>query len=115
MRDDRERLLDILAAIDRILAKTELGRAAFEADEMLQVWVLHNLQMVGEAARCLSDEFRLRHPDSAWSKAVGLRNILVHHYFEIDAQQIWRVVEQDLTPLRSTVASILERNDSELT
>ena len=37
MRDDRERLLDILAAIDRIFAKTELGRAAFEADEMLQV------------------------------------------------------------------------------
>ena len=98
MRDDRERLADSLTAIDRILSKTTHGRNAFDADEMLQVWVLHHLQIVGEAARCLSEEFRGLHPDPVWSMAAGMRHMLVHHYFEIDASQIWNVVERDLRP-----------------
>jgi uncharacterized protein with HEPN domain len=68
MRDDRERLTDISTAIDRILSKTTQGRNDFDADEMLQVWVLHHLQIVGEAARRLSEEFRRLHPDPVWSK-----------------------------------------------
>ena len=107
MRDDRERLADILAAIDRILSKTTQGRAAFDADEMVQIWVLHHLQIVGEAARCLSEDFRRRNPDAVWSKAAGMRHILVHHYFDIDPGQIWKVVEQDLPPLRRRVQKIL--------
>jgi uncharacterized protein with HEPN domain len=109
MRADREWLTDILSAIDRILDKTRDGEMAFRADEMLQVWVLHHLQILGEAARCLSAEFRQLHPDPVWSQAAGLRHILVHHYFNIDAAQIWRVVEHDLGPLRDRVASILAR------
>ena len=107
MRDDRERLADILTAIDRILSKTTQGRNAFDADEMLQVWVLHHLQIVGEAARCLSEEFRRLYPDPVWSRAAGMRHILVHHYFEIDASQIWNAVERELRPLREHVMIIL--------
>jgi uncharacterized protein with HEPN domain len=108
MRDDKERLSDIRTAIDRILDKTTQDRTVFGADEMLQVWVLHHLQIVGEAARCLSEEFKQLHPDAAWSKAAGMRHILVHHYFDIDAEQIWKVVEHDLRPLRDRVASIID-------
>jgi uncharacterized protein with HEPN domain len=90
VRDDRERLKDILKAADHILGKTGDGRVTFEADEMLQVWVLHHLQIIGEAARSLSPEFRQRHPDTVWAEAAGMRNILVHHYFEIDADEVWR-------------------------
>ena len=107
MRDDRERLRDILRAIDSILEKAGSGREAFFSDEMLQVWVLHHLQIVGEAARCLSAEFRERHADKAWPRAAGLRHILVHHYFEIDAEQVWKVVEHDLASLRKKVIDIL--------
>src|SRR2546430_2374517 len=53
VRDDRERLLDILQAIDRISTKTSGSRKVFDSDEMLQVWVLHHLQIIGEAARGL--------------------------------------------------------------
>lgn len=107
MRDDRERLTDILTAIDRILIKTTQGRDVFNADEMLQVWVLHHLQVVGEAARSLSEEFKRLHADAVWAKAAGMRHILVHHYFDIDADQVWKVVEQDLGPLRDRVGLIL--------
>ena len=61
MRDDRDRLLDILRAIDRILVKTTQGRVAFQEDEMLQVWVLHHLQIIGEAARDRSPADKLKH------------------------------------------------------
>jgi len=108
VRDDRERLKDILRAADQILARTGGGRRTFESDEMLQVWVLHHLQIVGEAARALTQEFRQRHPDRVWAEAAGLRNILVHHYFEIDADEVWKVVESDLAPLRDRVVQILE-------
>ena len=107
MRADSERLRDILKGIDQILAKASAGPDAFARDEMLQVWVLHHLQIIGEAARCLSEEFRRRHPDRVWSMASGMRNILVHHYFEIDHALVWKVVEQDLPKLRRTVEQIL--------
>jgi len=65
------------------------------------------MRIVGEAARCLSAEFRERHADKAWSMAARLRHILVHHYFEIDAEQVWKVVEHDLASLRQKVIDIL--------
>ena len=46
---------------------------------MLQVWAIHHLQIIGEACRGLSQQFRLRHPDEVWGKATGLRHLLVHH------------------------------------
>jgi uncharacterized protein with HEPN domain len=75
MRDDRERLQDILKAIDQILRKTTARREAFDADQMLQVWVVHHLQITGEAARSLSRDFKDRHPDKAWTGAAGMRHI----------------------------------------
>jgi uncharacterized protein with HEPN domain len=108
VRDDRARLEDMLQAIEKILAKTTTGKDAFEADEMLQVWALHHLQIVGEAARCLSTEFKQQYPDEVWSKAIGMRHILVHHYFDIDDDQVWRVIELDLPTLWVKVAQILD-------
>jgi uncharacterized protein with HEPN domain len=73
----------------------------------LQIWVLHHLQILGEACRSLSAGFRERHPNDVWSKAAGLRNILVHHYFDIDAGIVWDVVDNDLRPLRELVLYII--------
>ena len=56
MRDDRERLFDILEAIERIDKYASKGRPAFEDDELIQTWVLHHLQLIGEATRALSTE-----------------------------------------------------------
>jgi len=107
MRDDSERLRDILKAIDQILSKTAGDRSAFDMDEMLQVWTIHHLQIIGEAARALSSEFRQKYPDEVWAKAVGLRNILVHHYFEINVNRLWSIVAEDLSGLRDRVELLL--------
>ncbi len=109
MRDDLARLRDVLRAIDRIQEETTDSREMFAQDAKLQVWVLYHLQVIGEAARGLSAEFRRRYPDPVWSKAIGLRNILVHHYFEIKEELIWRVVKQDLPAFREIAAAVLRK------
>jgi len=76
---------------------------------MLQVWVIHHLQIIGEAARSLSTEFRQGHADEVWAKAIGMRNILVHHYFEINVNRLWSVVEEDLPPLRERIDLLLRQ------
>ena len=55
----------------------------------------------------MSQEFRQLHSDRVWAEAAGMRHILVHHYFEIEAGEVWKVVENDLPPLRSKVTQIL--------
>jgi uncharacterized protein with HEPN domain len=100
VRDDRERLLDIVEAIERIEKYAVSGQAAFERDELIQIWIVHHLQIIGEAVRGLSTEFRDRHPEVAWSRIVAMRNILVHAYFGIDLALVWSVAQSDLPPSR---------------
>ena len=107
MRDDRGRLLDIQEAIGRIIKYAARGREAFEQDELIQTWVLHHLQIIGEAVRSLSPTFIQKHSEIAWSKIVGMRNILVHDYFSIDAAIVWAVIENDLPALDQQIAAML--------
>jgi uncharacterized protein with HEPN domain len=109
MRDDRRRLLDILEAIEHIERYAARGREAFERDELIQTWILHHLQIIGEAARSLTLEFRKNHAEVDWGRIIGARNVLVHHYFGIDKEVVWRVVEEDLPALKSQIASTLPR------
>ena len=108
MRDQRERLFDILEAIERTERYAERGRAAFERDELVQVWTLHHLQIIGEAARSLKPEFRERFPEVPWDKIIGMRHVLVHHYFEIDTEIAWSVVERDLSSLKGHIQTLLQ-------
>ncbi len=78
MRDDPLRLKDILLAVDHVQRYLSLGRAQFDADELVQVWMVHHLQLIGEAARSLSDECRAGMPGVPWPTVVGMRHALVH-------------------------------------
>lgn len=108
MRDDRERLRDMLDAITRIEKYAARGRQAFEGDELIQTWMRQNLQVIGEAARALSSEFRNQHPEIEWSDAIGMRNILVHHYFGVDRDLVWSAIEDRLPELKRKIEVILQ-------
>ena len=71
MRDDRERLRDILEAIEKIYTHAQQGREIFDKDEMLQVWVIHHIQIIGEAARAVSDHLRNRATNVPWSTIIS--------------------------------------------
>jgi uncharacterized protein with HEPN domain len=108
VRDDRERLLDIQEALERIERYAVQGRERFAADELVETWIVHHLQVIGEAAAALSVSLRDRYPQVPWQKIIRMRHVLVHHYFGVDVDLVWLVVEQDLPGLRATVAAMLE-------
>jgi len=108
MRDDRQRLQDILEAIDLIEKYAAKGRTAFEQDELIQTWFLRHLQIIGEASRALSDNIRESHPEIPWAKIIGMRHILVHNYFEIDLPIVWNAVGLELPELKGKVTAILQ-------
>jgi len=107
MRDDRERLLDIKEAMENVQKYACRGKDAFKNDELIQTWILHHIQILGEAAARLSDEFQERNPDIPWFKIIGMRNVLIHDYFGIDIEAVWSVVENDLPVLYDQIIRLL--------
>ncbi|MBU1671891.1 MAG: DUF86 domain-containing protein [Actinobacteria bacterium] len=107
MKTDRERLLDISEAIERIQRYGGRGKEGFADDELLQTWVVYHLQIIGEAVGRLSDPLKVQHSEVPWREIVAMRNILVHDYFAVDATEVWNVVENDLPALKGKIDSIL--------
>ena len=107
MKDYRERLRHILEAIERIEKYAARGENAFRQDELIQNWMLRHLQVIGEAARTFSEPFRQQHPEVPWASVVGMRHVLVHEYFGIDLDIVWRVVSADLPDLKQKIEAIL--------
>jgi uncharacterized protein with HEPN domain len=73
---------------------------------MLQVWAVHHLQVIGEAARSVSQSLKDRHPEVPWPQIVALRNILVHEYFGLNMRQVWTMTQKDLPKLAEQVQLI---------
>jgi uncharacterized protein with HEPN domain len=107
MRDNRERLLDIQEAIANIEKYASRGREAFDHDELIQTWIMHHIQTIGEAVRGLTDEFRAQHPEVVWEDIVGMRNIIIHRYFGIDLKAVWSVAETDIPILKEKIEKML--------
>ncbi len=112
MRNDRERLLDILEAIEKIEQHTCSDIEAFADNEMQQVWVIYHLQIVGEAVYGMSQQFKADHPQTSWDQIIGMRHVLVHGYFQIDLDIVWSVIRKDLPPLKSAIEAILGQPES---
>ena len=108
MRSERERLLDILEAIERIEKYAAEGKGAFQADELIQNWMVNHITVIGEACHSLSDDFQARYTNVPWADIIGMRNILVHHYFGIDEDAVWSVVEKDIPELKFNIETILK-------
>lgn len=106
MRSGADQLGDILAAIVKIQERMTDSTETFQRDEMLQVWVIHHLQVIGEAARGVSQPVKDRHPEVQWPQIIALRNILVHEYFGLNMHQVWTMAQRDLPKLEEQVQRI---------
>ena len=107
MREDVRRLQDILEAITLIEKYTAGGRAEFDQSDLVRVWVVHHIEIIGEAARAMTAELRTAHPEIPWAPISAMRNILVHQYFDIDPEEVWSVVARDLPTLKQQITKIL--------
>lgn len=107
MKDASAYLKHIRDAIARIESYTAKGRKAFFQDTMVQDAVIRNLEVIGEAVRNLSPGFRHRHPQVPWRSITALRNVLIHEYFGVDLEIVWRVVRKRLPTLKRSVDTLL--------
>jgi uncharacterized protein with HEPN domain len=95
-RDDAH-VLDILEAARRARSFVDgVSVDVFLADIKTQSAVLHQLTVLGEAARRVSEPFRLKHANVPWKRIVALRSVIVHDYDEIDLDEIWNILQNDL-------------------
>jgi uncharacterized protein with HEPN domain len=107
VRKDRERLLDISEAIAKIERYAVRGKAEFMENELIQTWVLFQFQVIGEAARSLSDETRTAYAQVVWQDIIDFRNLLVHEYFRVNLDLVWSIVERELPTLKAQITEIV--------
>ncbi len=82
------------------------------SDTMVQDATIRNLEIVGEAAKRVTEEFRTNHSDVPWSRMAGMRDILIHHYMGVDLETVWDVVANRLDEIEVHLVSILDQDDS---
>jgi len=99
-RRDDERVADILDAASEMAEIIELGRDAWDKDRIRRLAVERLLEIVGEAANSLSEDFRTQHP---WRDIIGLRVVLAHHYHRVDSNQVWVIAATEVPRLAQDI------------
>jgi uncharacterized protein with HEPN domain len=108
MKDDRLYLIHISECIEKIRTYTSEGREAFMRSTLTQDAVVRNFEIMGEAAKHLSEGFKAAHPESPWKRIAGFRDVLIHDYIGMDLDRIWSVIETDLGGLHQEVRRLME-------
>jgi uncharacterized protein with HEPN domain len=108
MRRDRERIVDILEALDSLTQSLQqYTEADFFSNDTIYSASAYKLTIIGEAAARVSAEMKERNPQIEWRKVIGLRNVLVHQYFGIDRPMVWEVATAEAPLLRDQIGAIL--------
>jgi len=111
-RDYKVYLNDILEAIRKIQNYTKnMSFSEFKRNELVQDAVIRNLEIIGEAVKRIPDSIKREHPHIEWRKIAGLRDILIHAYFEIDLEIIWDIIKNKIPSLKEKILKILEEED----
>ncbi len=106
---DRAALEDIVHACRRIIDfAAGMDRSSFLSDQKTQSAVIHQLLILGEAVKRLSPAFCDDHPDVPWRQIARTRDILIHHYQEVDLEEVWQMVETDIDELLKTLGRLMD-------
>jgi uncharacterized protein with HEPN domain len=105
---DAAYLWDMLQASRDILEFTRgVSLGDYNSNKMLQMAVERGFQVLGEAARRVTESFKAAHPEIPWSSIVGHRNVIVHDYADLSLKRIWEVVEDDLPELAQSLDRLI--------
>ncbi|WP_206811310.1 HepT-like ribonuclease domain-containing protein [Paradesulfitobacterium ferrireducens] len=107
MKEDKVYLQNILECILKIEKYTSNGEEDFMTSSLVQDGVIRNLEIIGEATKRLSGNFRDQNPDIPWREMAGLRDILIHNYMGVDLRTVWNVVVRELPRLKPQLEKLL--------
>ncbi|TMG05853.1 MAG: DUF86 domain-containing protein [Chloroflexi bacterium] len=106
-RDD-ERLQDMLESARKAVRFARgKSRSDLDTDELLSLGLVRLIEIIGEAARNVSDTTKLTHPEIQWRQIAATRDRLIHAYSSVDLDIIWDIVQNDLPPLISSLEQVL--------
>ena len=104
--------MHILEAIDRLQVHAgNLSREEIENDVLRYYGIVKNIEIIGEAARMLTEDFKHLHPEIEWLQISNMRNFLVHEYFRVDNDTVWAVIHGDIVMLKEQILKILSDTD----
>ena len=70
--------------------------------------VVRNFEIIGEASNRVPDDFKTEHPEIEWRRIIGFRNCIIHEYFGIDYEKLWRIKTDNIPPLSELIKQILD-------
>lgn len=108
MKEDSVYLNHIIEAINNILDDTkDFTEEQFLSNRTIKDAVTHNIQIIGEAVKLISEKTREKNTDVPWQKIARTRDMLIHHYFDVDDKELWKIITDDLPMLKKAVSKIL--------
>lgn len=112
-KDDTVYLRHILDAIEQVEDYLRgVSSDQFMQTRIVQDAVVRRLEIIGEASRNVSGEFQQAHPEVPWGQIIGLRNRIIHAYFNVNLQIVWEIAKNDLPPLKQELRRILGNGES---
>jgi uncharacterized protein with HEPN domain len=109
LKTDLVRVHHILDATREVLVfSADKTRLDLDTDRMLCLSLVHLLEIIGEAAVSVSSEFREKYPQIPWSGIAGMRNRLIHGYYDINLDIVWKTVKEDIPSLNAELEKIVE-------
>jgi len=101
---DINRLSHIIEAIDNLFEFTkDISFEEYKNNKILRFAIIKNLEIIGEAAYLLTNEFKEKHPEVEWKVIIGMRHVLVHDYYQISDEMVWATIQTELLPLKEKV------------
>jgi uncharacterized protein with HEPN domain len=114
-RDQRLYLDDIFYAIEKIENYVEgLSFDEFSADSKTVDAIVRNFEIIGEATKRIPLETKEKYPQIPWKMMAGTRDKLIHEYFGVSLQTLWKAVKEDLPPVKRAIESLLAKMDKDL-
>jgi uncharacterized protein with HEPN domain len=108
-KDDSVYLHHIMDAFVQIERYTDgVSHDDFMENRLLQDGVIRQLEVMGEAARNLTEDLRNEYPNIPWRQMIGLRNRMIHAYFNVNLQIIWEIIQGDIPNLKKDINYVLE-------
>ena len=104
--DDRALLEHILQSIQKILDYTQDGKKFFLHDPKTQDSVIRNFEVLGEAAKNISEKLKKQTPHIPWKAMGGMRDKMIHEYFGVDLDLVWETVEKQIPVLRKNLMKL---------
>lgn len=108
-REVRDYIRDILVAVDDSESFVEgMTFEQFEKDKKTVHAVVRNLEIIGEAAKNIPADIRVKYGDVPWKRMIGMRDKVIHGYFGVNVKTLWTTVKDDLPPLKKLVQRMLK-------